>query len=263
LDDLEPIHPPARERLRRLGRGAYRPVAALLFPSRGVPPLVTAGRYQVALVVVLGAALLSAFAVGSRLDMGPAIRAMNAEAPRGPGGGGEMPAPELKTDREIAEEIDKATAVTRVKLGLDAGLMTPLAIFFLGLGLFLLGRYVGGSPSVSRSMAAAAVGSLPLAVRSLIEAAAAFRQESVLPQHLGKLVEAGWPFDLQHPLAVRLLTGIDLFTLWSFVLLGFGLAAAASIRRRRAFIALAVATIVYLLITQVILGGPPPGAGPS
>jgi hypothetical protein len=112
-------------------------------------------------------------------------------------------------------------------------------------------------------MAAAVVGSLPLAVRSLIEAAAAFRQESVLPQHLGKLVEAGWPFDLQHPLAVRLLTGIDLFTLWSFVLLGFGLAAAASIRRRRAFIALAVATTVYLLITQVILGGPPPGAGPS
>lgn len=253
-ESLEPPRTPVQVRLRRVGRAALAPLRALLFPSRSVAPLVTAGRYQLAMLITVGAALLSAYAVGSRLDMAPAVQAMNAGPPHM--GGGQPPGP-VKTDREIEEQIEKVTAVTRVKLGLEAGLLTPFEILALGIGLLLLGKYVGGRPSMRASMAAAAVGSLPWAVKSLITAAAAFRQGVVQPQHLGKLVSAGLPWTPGNPLLARLLAGVDLFTVWSVVLLGFGFAAATEMRRRRAFVALVAATLLYLLVTQVILAGPP------
>jgi hypothetical protein len=156
------------------------------------------------------------------------------------------------TDTAMDEEIAKQTAFVEVKTWLDAGLGTPARILGLAIALLVLGRYVGGKPTFQRAFAAASIGALPWAVRSLIEAAALWRQERVLPDDLADLVAAGLPFNSDNPIAARLLSG-DLFSLWSLVLVGFGLAAAAGIGRVKSF---ATVTVCYLLLLLVLPGAP-------
>ncbi|HWM85784.1 MAG TPA: YIP1 family protein [Kofleriaceae bacterium] len=230
------------------------PLVALLFPDRGVPPMVAAGRFRIAMAMVIAAALLAAAAVSVRVDVGPAVRAENAGAPPPPSAGApapEQPMGEAKTDREIDEEIAKRTAVTRVKLGLGAALGTPTRIVLLALALFLLGRYLGGKTTFQRALAAASIGALPWAVRSLIAAAAALRQEGIAPSDLDNLVAGGLSGAVSHPLLARVVGGADLFTLWSVVLCGFGLSAAAGIGRVRSLVAVAIGTALFLLISSI------------
>ena len=254
----------AADRMRRLGVALARPFAALLFPDREVPAAVRSGRYRFAMAIVIASALASAIAIGIRIDVTRDVLAQNA----GPGGGGPgaqpaggpMQPPEPKSDREIDEEIAKQTDVVRVKLGLQAALGTPALILALGLGLFALGRYVGGKPSVRSTIIVATHAALPWAVRSVIAAAAAWRQPVVLPDQIDKLVSPGWfGFVPVNPILAKLATGVDIFTLWSVVIAGFGLAAAANIRRTKSFVVVAIGFVLYLLVTQLIAGG---GGGP-
>jgi hypothetical protein len=154
------------------------------------------------------------------------------------------------TDSAMEEEIAKQTAVVEVKAWLGAGLGTPARVLGLAIALLVLGRYVGGKPTFQRAFAAASVGALPWAVRSLIEAAALWRQERVLPGDLADLVAARIPLGSDNPLAAHLLSSVDLFSLWSLVLVGFGLAAAAGIGRFKAF---ATVTVSYLLLVLIML----------
>ncbi len=258
-----PARPDTGRRLRRAATAALAQLRALMVPDRGVPPLVSAGRARLSMAIAVAAALLAAAAVSARIDMAPAVRAESAKAPPpgagGPGGPppgpGAEPPGEDKTDQDIADEIDKQTAIVQVKTWLGAGLGTPAWIVGLAVALFLLGRYVGGKPTFERAMAAAAVGALPWAARSLIEAAAAWRQEAVSPGDLGQLVAAGLPLPPDNPIFARLAAGADVFSLWSLVLCGFGLAAAAGIGRTRSFIAVSAAYVVFLLLLTS-LGAP-------
>lgn len=226
-------------------------LAALLWPDRGVAPLVRAGRYKLSMAIVIGAALLAAAAAAARVDMAPSVHAENAGAPPPSASGGKETAgdpanepKELKTDTEIEEEIRRQTGVVQVKLALGAALGTPAKILLLAIGLLLLGRYVGAKPRWSGALSIASVAALPWAVRSLVAAAAALRQPAILPQDLGGLVASGLP--IAHPL----LAGVDLFSLWSLVLCGFGLADATGTGRLRSFLAVSVGFVLILLVSM-------------
>jgi hypothetical protein len=192
---------------------------------------------------------VAAFALGTRLDVGPMVRAMNAgEAPTAKS----RPA-EIKTDREIDEEIGKMQSVIRVKLGLDAALKTPLMIFALALALLLLARYIGGKPTMPRVMTVAALAAVPGAVRSLVVAVVAWRQPRVFPDELGSLVTFSQVHG--HPVLERLLAGVDVFTWWSVVILAVGMCAAADIKPRKSIVAIAISFLLYLAVTRLIMGG--------
>jgi hypothetical protein len=257
LTDLQehfgPARPDAGQRGRRLASALAAPILALLVPDRGVPRLVAAGRFRLAMAIVVGAALLASAAVAIRLDVAPVVLAENAGAPPPPGAGPASGAPqgEVKTDREIEEEIEKRTALIRVKSALGAGLGTPLRILLLGVGLFLLGRYVGGKPGFERALAAASVGALPWAVRSVIAAAAIWRQDSVGPAEVDGIVSANPWSSIDNPVVARLLSGIDVFSLWSVVLCVFGLAAASGIGRVRSTIAVVIGFLLITLVSSV------------
>jgi hypothetical protein len=91
------------------------------------------------------------------------------------------------------------------------------------------------------------VGALPWAVRSLIAAAAALRQEAIGSSDLHSLVAGGLGGDAGSILA-RLAEGVDLFTLWSVVLCGFGLSAASGIGRVRGLVATTIGFVLVLLL---------------
>ena len=241
-----------------------RPFIAVLVPDRGVAPEVVAGRYGWPLLTVIVCACVAAFAIGMRLDVGPEVRAENAGTPPAATASNNAPKqpPEIKTDREIDEAIAQRTAVTRVKLGLSAALATPLQVLALGLAMLLLGRFIGGKPTMRRSLTAAALGSVPGAVRSLVTALVAWRQPSVAPNEVDSLLRFPAVIPDGHPILARLLGGVDVFTWWSIIILAFGLCAAADIRRTKGFVAIAIGFVLYLLVTRFIMGGaePPPGA---
>lgn len=229
---------------------------AILVPDRRVGVEVAAARYGWPFLAVVLAAALAALAIGARLDLGPEVIAENAGArPVAVTSAEQAPGVEVKTDREIAEETAQRTAVKRVMLGLDAGLETPIRVLFLALAIFLLGRYVGGAPTGPRALAAAALVSLPGAIRSLVTALAAWHQPSLGSKDVGELLAAArLPVPAGHPGLERLLGNVDVFTCWSAVILGFALAAAADLPRTKAFVAAAVGFVLYLLVTGLIMG---------
>lgn len=238
-----------------------RPFYVALVPDRNVRVEVSAGRYGLPLLTAIICACVAAFALGTRLDLAPSVLADNA------GPSAKAPAEarqaELKSDREIGEEIGKRTAVARVKLGVGAALATPFRILALGLVLLLLGRFIGGKPTMPRALTAAALAAIPGAVRSLITAVIAWRQPQVYPDELDSLVQFPQVIPDGHPVLARLFAGVDVFTWWSVILVAFGFCAAADVRARKGVIAIAIGFVLYLLVTRFIMGGaqPPPGAG--
>lgn len=258
--------PSFRERVRTALLVPARLFGALFLPDRTMPLVVREQRTAAAFVACTFAALVSAAAIGARYDGSAAVLAKNAGAPPSAVPSGTASAANAstaeapKSDREIADEIAKDRAVTRVKLGLGAGAGTPFTIVMLGLGLFVIGRYVGGKATMQRTFSAAAYASLPGAVRSCVAAAVAWRMPVVRPDQMGGLVPK---LDPANPVLARLFGGVDLFTLWTVVLCGFGLAAAGSMSKKRAFVTVVISFALWLAVTRLVMGGPPPGPHPQ
>ena len=239
-------------RLRRAIAVPGRMLASLIVPDRYLPRVVFGERATAAVLALMLCAGVSAWVVGSRIDMTQQVLQQDAMTTRMMGADAEQ-----RSDRDIAEQIAKDRTIAQVKMGLSAGLWVPLQIGLIALGLYLLGRYVGGRPNMARTATAAAYGSLPLGVKSLVVAASAWPHTTLSPTDIEKLQHASQlSAGLVGPLAS--ITTVDAFTLWSVILLGFGLAAAATISRRRAFISIAICFVLLSLLTG---GGPPPGPG--
>ncbi len=242
-----------------------RPFVVALVPDR-MGPDVIAGRYGWPLLSVIACACVAAFALGTRLDVGPDVRAENSGAPpvAATATATADPKPEeIKTDREIDEEIAQRTSVARVKLGLGAALGTPMRVLALALAMLLLARFVGGTPTMPRALTVAALASVPGAVRSLVTALVAWHQPRVVPGDLDSLVTFPRVIPDGHPVLARLFAGVDVFTWWSIIVLTFGLCAAADLKPRKSIAAIAISVVLYLVVTRLIMGGaqPPPGAG--
>jgi hypothetical protein len=243
-DELEPPSP--LDRARDLALAPLRVVGALLLPDRYAPRAVALGRYAAPLLAVILAALATAWAIGSRLDPTQMIAAQ-ANAVAGTEG--------AMSDRDVAEAIAKVRRIGQVKLGLGAGLGTPFRVLLLGVGLFLVARYVGGKPTIGRCVTAASLGALPGAVKALVTGVAALRSAVISPMESERLLELGTLAAPGTPLH-RLLS-LRPFDLWAVVILGFALAEAAGLRRRKAF-ATVIAAYVLFRLFLVITGGPPP-----
>jgi hypothetical protein len=241
----------------------HRPFLAILFPDRGVPREVAAGRYGVALLSIVIAAAIAAAAISARLDLRHEVLAENASVASAKVVAADpKKAREVKTDREIDEQVAQRTAVKRVMLGLDAAIWQPLRVLFLALGLFLLGRYVGGTPTMARALSAAALVALPGAIRSLVTAVAAWSQPAIGSKDIDQLTaSAAIPIPAGHPALAQLLGGVDVFTLWSAVILGFALAAAGELKPTRAAVASFVGFALYVLVTGAIMSAPQGASG--
>ena len=264
LTELRATSPTATgiRRALRVAASPLKPFLVALVPDRAVGREVIAARYGWPLVTAILCACLAAFALGTRLDVGPAVRAENAGAAAQPAPGGKPAQMEMKTDREIDEAIAQRAAMERVKLGLGAALGTPLRVLALALAMLLLGRFIGGKPTMPRALTLASLAAIPGAARSLLTAIVAWRQGSIMPDELDSLVR--FPvLPAGHPALARLFTDVDVFTWWSVIILAFGLCAAADVRRLKGFVAVAISFALFLAVTHLIMGGaptPPPGA---
>jgi hypothetical protein len=253
IDEPEAVTYSLRERVLRLLRAPLWLVGALVIPDRIIPRAVGRERGGLALAAIVLCAGLAALSIGSRLDPTAAVLAQETMMLQAQGSDAEP-----RSDREISEEITKQRTMGQVMLGLSAGAWTPLLIGLLALGVFATGRFVGGKPNMRASFAAAAHGMLPMGVKSIAVAITARSATVLSPMEVDKL----WRIGTVGPIGP--LQGLDLFVVWSAVLFVFGLAAAASISRRRALVTSLVVFTMFILIFGDLgaAPGPMPPHGP-
>jgi hypothetical protein len=258
------------ERVRAAVAVPARLLGALFLPDRWLPPQVGAQRYGAALVAIIICGLLGAGAVALRLDVTSDVLAAAARPqgpPEGMAGGGEKTheQPPTKSDRELQEEIAKSLATKRAGSLLSAGLLNPLLVMMIAVVVYLLLVFVGGTPTIGKTFTATAHAALPFAVKWLVLAGAALAQVSLTPAQAETLV--GNPLQPLWaglgPIGARYFSGVDPFLLWSIVIMGFGMAAAGQITRKRAFVTIAWVMLLYLALANLACGQPPEQGGPQ
>jgi Yip1 domain len=228
-----------------------RLLGALFLPDRYVPDAVREKRSASALIAVTLCALMGALVIGQRLD--PSL-GVGMGGPPGPQQMGEQP----QSEREIAEQQSRQKSMMRVTMALGAGFGTPALLMIAGLGLFLAGRYVGGKPTVGGMVTATALSALPQAVKSIVTTIAALRYEVLSPMQVMDITSSASlvPKGVQlQPLVAKLAMGIDVFTVWSLLILGFGFAAAATTSKKKAFVTVVVLFAVVQLLSPSPMGG--------
>jgi hypothetical protein len=280
-DDDDDVPVGLGERLRRIVAVPGRLLGSLFLPDKYVPQQVNAQHYGAALLAIIFCGLVGQAAIGARLDVSTDILQQASQGmggPGGPGGGGGgggggrasgsnqgAQAAAVKSDREIQEDITKSLAVERVTRALGAGLWTPLKILLLTLFIYLVLRYAGGKPTLTRAFSATTHAALPYAAKALIIAVAAYSQASLTPAQADSMVA--------NPLAPTfatlgnvgiVLSIVDPFMLWSVGLLVLGAAPAAEISRKRAFVTILVAFVLFLGVSNFFahMGGGG-GGGPQ
>jgi hypothetical protein len=270
-DDEGPDRPTLAARLKAVVLAPVRLFAAAFMPDKVLRQEVLAGRWGAAFFVILLFGTFGALSVGSRLDVSSDVLARaNGGAPMGAaagGGGGGNAATHPDTaaamsDREIQEQIAKDEAMARVMLVLKADGGQALGLLISVVVWFLVLSFVGGKPTRGGVTSAVMHASLPTAVQALVTGVAALSQRSLTPAQAQDLIDnpiAHWAHGLG-PVG-RLFEGVSPFTLWSVLLLGLGLAAAASMTRRRAMITTVVCFALFLGLSNVVCTRPPEGGG--
>ena len=236
--------PASRPRSAPAWIGSLLDSLGVLFVPASITRVVTTRRAGLPLLVILLVSLGSALIVGPKLDI-------RAEVPAEEMVAGQMvPVSEM----DLQTKRDKAQKLARVKLGLAAGLMTPLAIVLLGMAVGALGRYAGGRPPPRAALSLAAHASLPIVVRAVLTGLAAATGPPLRPDQVSSLVPPGpLAAHVGGPLAL-LLGQADVFTLWVMVLLVIGFPAATGMKRLPGTITIVVGTVLYLAVSNLILG---------
>ena len=137
----------------------------------------------------------------------------------------------------------------------------PFQLGLLCVAIFVLGWFFRGRTEGRAVPPVAAAALLPLAVGNLLEAIATYQHAAIAPDgppSLPRTLADFWTSVAAQPgpaPLMKLLSAFDVFSFWSALLVGFGLAAAAQLPRRRALTGTLAAWLCMRLLTQVAMGG--------
>jgi hypothetical protein len=235
----------------------------LAAPGRGLAEAVTRRRAATALCVATLAALLHAWAIVPRIDY-QAVAASKLER-AGPEAG-ETTAHQREEAVQTARKLGQIAGWGGAALGPTVLALAAAAFLFVGF------RVAGTRPAFRETFAATAHGLLPSFLAPLLAIPAVLARgvippdeaSRVLPSSLAALVPRAAP-----PL-VAALSAVDLFSIWSLVLVALGMARASGASRRRAFAVTIVLFVSYVALLKVVPAalfggghGPPgPRGGP-
>jgi hypothetical protein len=244
----------AEEPVSRLAAPAA--VVALVAPDVGMERVARIGRVRWLLVAAIVCSLAAGLTAAWKVDARDATL-KNLEKQ------GQL----LTTsDQQIADQT-KAAERTFMVVRIGSALVLPAAD--LGLycvGLFALSWFLRGRATGRAIAAVSAAALLPSALGNVLEAIAAATRRSIPPSPeplVPRDLSALYASFAGHPLtgAVgRLLSAIDVFSLWAALLLAYGLVFAANLPRRRALAGTLIGWLCFRLLTHVAMGG---GGGPQ
>jgi hypothetical protein len=223
---------------------------ALVAPDLGMERVARVGRARWPLVLAMVCALSAGVAEAVRVD----ARTSTLSTLEMSG--------QLKTmsDRQIDDQVtsdERAFVVKKVALSL---VQAPLAFVSFLVGLYALSWFLRGRSQGSAMLAVAAAALLPGALADLLSAGSTLMHFSIPPVHDAliprTLADLGAAVSLpMGPAVSKLLNAVDFFSLWSALLLAFGLQTAAGLPRSRALFGTLSAWVLWRRLTTVALGG--------
>jgi hypothetical protein len=238
------------------GPAAPAAVVALVAPDVGMERVARTGRVRWLLLIATACSLAAALTASWKVDArGTTLAALEKQ--------GQL---QTTSDQQIADQT-KAAERTFMVVRIGGALVEPavdLALYCVG--LFALSRFLRGRATGRAIAAVSAAALLPSAIGNVFEAIAAPTRrwippsrESLIPRDLSALVAsvAG------HPLpgaAAKLLSAVDVFSLWAALLLAYGLVFAANLPRRRAVAGTLIGWLCFRLLMHVAMAG---GGGPQ
>jgi hypothetical protein len=227
---------------------------ALLAPSRGLPEAAARRRPLAALAVSTAAALVFAAVAVPRIDFERAAAARIDARPNA----AEMTPHEREDALTQERRIDAVSAWAGAALG-------PVLLSLGAAGaLWLAFRVAGSRPGFRSTFAVAAHGLLPVRLAPLLAIPALVAKAPVRVEEVGRLLPSSLaallPAAAAPPLAAAL-TALDLFSLWSVVLVSSGMARAAGTTRARAIAVTLLLFVAWVAIFRVAIpaasaGGP-------
>ncbi len=223
---------------------------AIARPEGVMARAVTNRKWGIALALVAAATMFGAAAMSARLDARPAaLTALEQE--------GKL---HDATDRDIAEATQKEQRLTTAKL-LGVALVQPwISAALLTLGIALGAWLVAARLSWGAAWVIACHALLPQAIKNVIAGAAALSRSSLSLSAARDLVAAS-AAPLFHGPFAHLAAQLDLFAIWSALLVAFGVAAVARTPRPRCIaIALAGLGCWAALLFSISNGGSHHGA---
>lgn len=132
------------------------------------------------------------------------------------------------SEREISEAIEQAQRVALVGGVAKGLLLTPLMILLLAVVLKIAAWLIGRKALFAEAFTVAALTLLPMAVLHSIELAVALKQVALTPSMIEQLVPTSLAAVLEgSPKEMRVYKSVDLFNLWSALVMGLGFAAAS------------------------------------
>ena len=155
------------------------------------------------------------------------------------------------------EDIDQAARITK-SIGTVVGWTIPvlmIAWYAMVAGVLLIAfRLFGGEGNYKQAFSATLYSWMPMLLGSLIGAIVVLTRSKIDPMEMATLVKSSPAFlvDMKtQPVLFSLLSSIDLFTIWTIVLLIFGFAALARMTRAKAA---AIVIPLWLVIIVIKLG---------
>jgi hypothetical protein len=194
------------------------PFRLLLDPVGAVPRAVESRRWVVALLLACLTTAASGAAIALRLDASRVVipkMAMTGELAKA-------------SEREISEAIEQAQRIALVG-GIAKGLLLmPLLVLFLAVALKVAAWLIGRKALFAETFTVAALTMLPLAVLHGIEVVVALKQVALTPSMVAQLVPSSLAAIARGaPAITRVYAAVDLFNVWSALVMGLGFAAAS------------------------------------
>lgn len=206
--------------------GVVESAKPLIDPIDGIGPAVEARRWVLPLLLLSIGVSFSGASFASRWDAAAEVIPQLERA-------GEL---QKMTEQELADKIQVSRRL-RLVAGIAKGVfLPPVALLLIALVLELSAWLFGKQTSFSKFFSVASLSLLPVALFHLLFGLCALRQFSVtdaqIPYILPSSLAAAFPG--LGPVFQRMLSGIDLFNIWSAVLLGLGFSSASGMQRGRA-----------------------------
>ncbi|APR78284.1 Hypothetical protein A7982_03631 [Minicystis rosea] len=226
------------------------PLAILFAPDRAMHEQARVGRVRGYLLFAWSTAILLGAALAARVDaVSSTLQKLEMS--------GQL---QSMSDRQIADDTRSAERIFQVGSIAKSIVGVPLGLGIACVTLVLLSWFFRGKLKGNAVAPIAAATMLPGALADLLDAVSAFQHASLSPESIALsprslsavLAVAGRP--LMDPW-IKLGNAFDFFSLWTAVLMGYGLAAAAQVPKRTAVIGTLCAWVCYRLLTHVATGG--------
>lgn len=217
-----------------------RLVGVLFSPGQTFADIARKPDWAIPALVIVVVFLVAAIAIMPHLDFeGMTRQAMEAR--------GQANAPNAEQGMRFAIAMAKGIQY-----------MVPfLLIGFIAIGalIYWLGvRLVGGEATYQQVFSVVLYGFMPQVIRQLVKIPIVMSKQTINPRDAETIVRSSGAFLVnfkEHPMLWALLTRLDLFAIWSLILIVIGLAIASRISKAKAA---GVVIVVWSLMTLITLG---------